>query len=137
MENYKNMVIIINFADSHFASYINEAARNYCLKYKTLLKCWSKYDINIEEKLNKNFSNQKYICDYFTKQIVGNWIKNLGDEEILDNSMFEHILKYSKSLFAEDRFTVVSNSEFNKDELGYQEYLVLYFNCDSINYQIF
>lgn len=100
------------------------------------MKCWiDKADY--KEKIIRLFTDQSYIQDFFVKQIVGDWIKNLSNEEILDNFTFEHILKYSKSLFAEDRFTVVSNSEFNKDELGYQEYLVLYFNGDSINYNIF
>lgn len=51
--------------------------------------------------------------------------------------MFEHILKYSEGMFREDDFTIVSNSEFDKTQLGYCEYLVLYFQNSTMDYDIF
>lgn len=133
------MVIIINFADSDFSMYIMEAAKKYCDKYNTLVEYWNHYNNNSShiEKLVKIFSDPKHIKSFFVKQVAGDWIKNLDDEEVLDTKMFEHILKYSKEMFREDDFTVVSNSEFDESELGYCEYLVLFFENDSLSYNIY
>lgn len=133
------MVIIINFADSDFSMRIMEAAKNYCNKYNTLVEYWGNYnnDTNYIEKLVKIFSDPQYIKSFFVKQVAEDWIKNLGDEEILDTSMFEHILKYTNGMFREDDFIVVSNSEFDESELGYCEYLVLFFENSSLSYNIY
>lgn len=133
------MVIIINFADSDFSMYIMEAAKRYCDKYNTLVEYWGQYNDGFDylEKLVRIFSDPKYIKSFFVKQVAGDWIKNLGDDETLDTKMFEHILKYSEGMFREDDFTIVSNSEFDKTQLGYCEYLVLYFQNSTIDYDIF
>lgn len=131
------MVMVINFADSDFSMYIMDAAKRYCNKYYELVKYWENSRQDYAKKLTEVYSDVHNIQDFFVKNIVGDWIKNLEKRDFLDTHMFEHILKYTKEMFDDDRFTILSDCEFDKSQLGYCEYLVLYFQNDNLNYDIF
>lgn len=130
--------MIVRFSDSDYSLYVLNAAEKYCDDYNRIVCYWKaiKKPEKIKE-LTERYSSINFIQKFLIQNIVGDKIKNLPlDRDNLDVYTFENIIRIAKELFDDYKFTIVPDNEFDKSQLGYCEHLVLYFQNDTINYDV-
>lgn len=130
--------MIVRFSDSDYSLYVLNAAEKYCDDYNRIVCYWkaAKKPEKIKE-LTELYSSINFIQKFLIQNIVGDKIKNLSlDRDNLDVYTFENIVRIAKELFDDYKFTIVPDNEFDRSQLGYCEYLVLYFQNGTINYDV-
>lgn len=131
--------IVINYSDSDYTIDFMNIANEYCnLCNKSLLYWKEAGNLDSYNKAKNTFlMDINYINNIFINKLIGNIIINTKFSNIINASEFQNITEISKSLMSNIKF--LSNEEFEsiKNDLGYSEYLVIYFENEIFNYKIY
>jgi len=130
--------IVINYNDSDFSNEFSESAKDYCERANGIVQYCKELKIDPSNSILKFLTDRKYINTFISNKVIGNYIKNVDFSEIISITEFQNLTNLVlNNLMADIKF--LSNKEFKdiEKDLGYSEYLVIYFENEVFNYKIY